>query len=61
MAEDIEVVTTSAFAFWLQNFFGITIPIVGAILEGWPGFFIGTGVSLLVFFIVSGIMGVFNA
>lgn len=61
MEEEIEVVATSAFAFWVQNFFGITIPIVGALLEGWPGFFIGTGVSLVVFFIVSGIVGVFNA
>lgn len=61
MDEDIEIGIFVTFSIWVQNFFCITVPVVGALLGGWPGFFIGTGVSLLVFFIVSGAVGAFDA
>lgn len=61
MEEDIEVDLLVTFSIWLQNFFCITVPVVGALLAGWQGFFVCTGVSLFVFFLVSGLLGAFDA
>lgn len=51
---EVDVVNDAFFAFsmWAQNFFGVVIPIAGILLEGWLGFFIGTGISLLFFLFI---------
>lgn len=61
MEEDIEISVFVAFSIWLQNYFCIAVPVVGAFLAGWQGFFVCTGISLFVFFLVSGIVGSFDA
>lgn len=55
--EETEYSAFIFFAQWLQNFFGVSVPVVGAMLGGWVGFFIGTGVSLVIFLIVNTILG----
>lgn len=61
MEEDIEISVFVAFSIWMQNYFCMVLPVVGAFLAGWKGFLVCTGISLFVFFLMSGIVGAFDA